>query len=50
MDAESRGEFFSKLREVDPKNYVLYYEHLEYFADKHYTPWWRSLPLHSLTL
>jgi hypothetical protein len=36
LDATSREDFFSKVKQTDPKNYVLQFEHLEYFADKHY--------------
>lgn len=38
LESSTREDFFSKLKASDPKNYVLHYEHLEYFADKHYTP------------
>jgi hypothetical protein len=36
LDASSREDFFSKIKQADPKNYVLQYEHLEYYADKHF--------------
>lgn len=36
MEATNREEFFSKVKQVDPKNYVLHHKDLEYFADKHY--------------
>lgn len=38
IGATSREDFFSIAREVDPKSYVIMYEKLEYYADKHFTP------------
>ena len=38
LQSSTREDFFSKVKEADPKNYVLYYENLEYFAEKHYAP------------
>ena len=38
ISATSRDDFFSTAREADPRSYVLMFEKLEYYADKHYTP------------
>jgi Geminivirus rep protein central domain len=38
LEASTRDLFFSGIKSADPKNYVLHYENLEYFADKHYAP------------
>ena len=32
----SRQHFFNLVKDTDPKNYVLQYERLEYYADKHF--------------
>ncbi len=37
LDAPIREEFLEKVKASDPKNFVLHYEHLKYFVDKHYT-------------
>jgi hypothetical protein len=36
--ATSREDFFSTVKEVDPRSYVIMYNKLEYFVDKHFTP------------
>ena len=36
--APSREEFFATAKEADPRSYVVMYDKLEYFADKHFTP------------
>jgi hypothetical protein len=38
LEAPTREEFLEKVKGSDPKNFVLHYEHLEYFVDKHYAP------------
>jgi Geminivirus rep protein central domain len=38
LDASSREEFFARVKQADPKNFVLQHEHLEYFANKHFAP------------
>src|SRR5258708_35838447 len=38
LQSSTREDFFSKVKKADPKNYVLHYENLEYFAEKHYAP------------
>ena len=34
----SREEFFQTAREADPRSYVVMFDKLEYYADKHFTP------------
>jgi hypothetical protein len=36
--ATSREDFFSTAKEADPHSYMMMYDKLEYFADKHFTP------------
>jgi hypothetical protein len=36
--ATSREDFFSTAKEADPCSYMVMYDKLEYFADKHFTP------------
>ena len=38
IGATSREDFFATAREADPRSYVIMYEKLEYYADKHFTP------------
>ena len=38
IGATSREDFFATAREADPCSYVIMYEKLEYYADKHFTP------------
>ena len=34
----TREEFFQTAREADPRSYVVMFDKLEYYADKHFTP------------
>jgi len=34
----SREDFFATAREADPRSYVVMFDKLEYYADKHFTP------------
>jgi len=38
LEATTREDFLAKFKASDPKNFVLQYEHLEYFVNKHYAP------------
>jgi hypothetical protein len=38
ITATSREDFFATAKEADPRSYVVMYDKLEYYADKHFTP------------
>jgi len=38
IGATSREDFFATAREADSRLYVIMYEKLEYYADKHFVP------------
>ena len=38
ITATSREDFFATAKEADPHCYVVMYDKLEYYADKHFTP------------